>query len=561
MWRPNRLRAGLLGLPAGAALALAASAVFSGTQMVDATASWKLDFTHRNSPTASKYLPEAMGGGVAIFDFDNDGRLDVFFTNGAALREQMPAGTRPVKTAPEYWNRLFHQKPDGTFTDVTGRAGLSQAATGLYTMGAATGDYDNDGFTDLFVTAFDRATLYHNNGDGTFSDVTARAGTDAPGWSTSAAFLDFDRDGYLDLVVARYAVWSFDRNPVCGGPSIRAYCHPKLFPGASVVLYRNQRNGTFADVTRRAGLENTGGKGLGVAVADIDNDGWPDLYIANDSVQAFLYRNQGDGTFRDLSLAAGVGYSEDGVAPAGMGTDFADLDNDGYPDLVVTDLSNERYLLFVNRRDLTFRDATAISGVGKASLLFSGWGVKFADLNNDGWKDLFVAQGHVMDTIETENPHLRYLQPALILANLQGKFEPAAAAPRTPWAGRGAATGDLDNDGDLDVVVANCGQKAYALRNDGGNRKSWLGLTLEGTVSNRDAIGARVKLTAAGRTQYYSVSTSGSYLSASDKRIVAGLDQAVAADVEITWPSGRVQRVNQLAARKWHRIEEPRTPQ
>ena len=558
MWRPNRVRAGWWVFPAGAAVALAASSVFSGVRLVDATATWKLDFTHHNSPTASKYLPETMGGGVALFDFDNDGRLDVFFTNGAALREAMPSGTKPLKTAPEYWNRLFHQNADGTFTDVTERAGVSQAGSGLYTMGAATGDFDNDGFTDLLVTALDRATLYRNRGDGTFEDVTARAGTAAPGWSTSAAFFDYDRDGYLDLLVARYAVWSFDRNPVCGGPTLRAYCHPKLFPGASVVLYRNQRNGTFTDVTRGAGLENASGKGLGVAVADIDNDGWPDLYIANDSVQAFLYRNQGDGTFRDLSLAAGVGYSEDGLAPAGMGTDWADLDNDGYPDLVVTDLSNERYLLFVNRRDLTFRDATATSGVGKASLLFSGWGVKFADLDNDGWKDLFVAQGHVMDTIERENPHLRYRQPALVLANLQGKFDAVAAAPATAWAGRGAAVGDLDSDGDLDVVVANLGQKAYALRNDGGNRRSWVGLALKGTVSNRDAIGARVKLTAGGRAQYYSVSTAGSYLSASDKRIVAGLDQAAAADVEITWPSGQTQRLNQLTARKWHTIEEPR---
>lgn len=539
------------------ALGLVLAAAPGEISLNDGTAAARLVFEHHNSPTKQKYLPETMGAGVAVIDFNNDGRPDLFFTNGAKLDDPMPAGKRPDKSAETYWNRLYRQNGDGTFTDVTRSAGVSGAA-GVYHMGVAVGDFDNDGFEDLYVTGYDHATLYRNNGNGTFTDVTARAHVEAPGWSTSALFFDFDNDGKLDILVTRYMQWSFEKSPSCGGVKLPAYCHPRMFPGASSILYRNSGDGIFTDVTQKAGLGRTDGKGLGVAVADYDNDGWMDIYIANDSVQAFLFHNQHDGTFKDVSLASGVAYNENGVSPAGMGVDFADYDNDGYPDIVVTDLSTEMYMLFRNHRDGTFSDATIASGIGRSTLPYSGWGVKFGDFDNDGWKDLFVAQGHVMDTIEMETPTLRYKQPPLWLQNRSGKFVPFAKQHSQPWAGRGAAVADFDSDGGLDVVVANLGERAYLLRNEGGNRNAWLGLKLEGRRSNRDAIGARVKVIAAGLPdQYYTVNPGGSYLSASDRRLLIGLGGATEARVEIRWPSGKMQTLEHLTLRRYLDVKEP----
>ena len=558
----NRFARCRWGLVAVAACLLGAAAL-AGVQLVDATADAKIDFTQANSPTKSKYLPETMGGGVALLDYDNDGRLDIFFVNGAKIEDPMPAGRMPDKSERRFWNRLYHQNPDGTFTDVTEKAGLTGMPQNRYGMGVAAGDFDNDGFEDIYVTGYGGNTLYHNNGDGTFSDVTARAGVAAGGWSTSAGFFDYDNDGKLDLFVARYLEWSFADDRFCGEkkPGGRAYCHPDNYSGVANVLYHNNGDGTFTDVSKKAGIANPEGKSLGVAFADFDGDGWTDIYVANDSVQCFLYRNNHDGTFTDVSLTAGVGFNEDGRTFAGMGVDFADYDNDSRPDISVTDLSGQRYMLYRNNGDGTFTDVTNKSGLGGASLAFSGWSMKFIDYDNDGWKDLFIVQGHVMDNIEVTSPNLKYLQPPLLLRNLLGRFSPVDAGPalRNPWAGRGAAFGDIDNDGDIDMVVTNIGQKAYVLRNDGGNRNGWIGIRTRGGKSNRDGIGCRVKVvSASGLSQYFTVNTAAGYLSASDKRLVVGLGaDRLAKLVEIRWPAGGVQRFENVPARKTIEAVEP----
>ena len=582
-------------------LAIAASgALPPDVQFTDATKPSGIAFTHANSATPGKYLVETMGGGVALFDYDNDGRLDVFFTNGAKIEDPMPPGGRPDKSDPAYWNRLYRQRADGTFEDVTEKAGVSGRAQNQYGMGAAVGDYDNDGYDDLYVTNYGANTLYRNNGNGTFADVTTRTGVAAGGWSASAGFVDYDNDGHLDLFVTRYLEWSFQHNRYCGEkkPGYRAYCHPDNFEAIANVLFRNNGDGTFTDVSVKAGIAGVPGKGLGVAFADYDDDGWIDVYVANDSVPCFLFRNSGKGSFTEEALLAGVALNEDGKTFAGMGVDFSDYDNDGRPDVFVTDLSNERYRLFRHNGDGSFRDATHASGVGGATLAYSGWSTRFLDYDNDGWKDIFVAQGHVMDTIEKTSPNLRYLQPPLLLRNQSGRFVRVLAGEvfQQDRAGRGAAFGDLDNDGDVDAVVSNVGQPAIVLRNDGGNRQHWLGIRVVGRKSavarsasafakgfggpavalaeagsarprqslgdggsNRDGIGARVKVvSASGLTQYATVTTAVGYLSASDRRLIVGLGgDATAVLVEVRWPSGAVRRYEHVKAGQFLEAIEP----
>ncbi len=536
----------------------------SDVQFTDITREAKVDFQQENSATSSKYLLETMGGGVALLDYDNDGRLDIFFTNGARIDDPLPDGKLPDKSDPKFWNRLYHQNADGMFTDVTERAGISGMPQGHYSMGVAVGDYDNDGFEDIYVTGYGGNILYHNNGNGTFTDVTKKAGVGAGGWSASAGFFDYDNDGKLDLFVTRYLDWSFKTNRYCGEkrPGYRAYCHPDNYDGMTNILYHNNGDGTFTDVSAKAGIANTTGKGLGVAFADYDGDGFTDIFVANDSVQCFLYHNNGNGTFTEVGLLAGVGYNEDGKTFAGMGADFGDYDNDSFPDIVVTDLSNERYMLFRNNGDGTFRDVTNQSGLGASTLAFSGWSTRFFDYDNDGWKDLFVAQSHVMDTIEKTSPNLKYMEPPLLLHNQSGHFSRVVAGEvfQKEWAGRGAAFGDIDNDGDTDIVVSNAGQKAYVLRNDGGNRKNWIAIETVGTKSNRDGIGARVKVVSAfGSIQYFTVNTAVGYLSASDKRVIAGLgEDSTAKLIEIRWPSGVVQKFENVKAHQALKAVEPR---
>jgi len=535
----------------------------SEVQFTDITQAARIDFKDENSPSSNKYLVETMGGGVALLDYDNDGRLDIFFVNGAKIDDPMPDGKLPDKAERKFWNRLYHQNADGTFTDVTEKAGLTGMPENYYGMGVAVGDYDNDGFEDIYVTNYGGNTLYHNNGNGTFTDVTKTAGVAAGGWSASAGFFDYDNDGRLDLFVTRYVDWTFRTNRYCGErrPGYRAYCHPDNYDGVTNILYHNNGDGTFTDVSAKAGVANPNGKGLGVSFADYDGDGFIDVFVANDSVQCFLYHNNGNGTFAEVGLLAGVGYNEDGKAFAGMGADFTDFDNDGQPDVIVTDLSNERYMLFRNNGDSSFRDVTNSSGVGGATLSFSGWSTHLFDYDNDGWKDLFVAQGHVMDTIERTSPNLKYLQPPLLLRNESGHFTRVVpgAVFQTGWAGRGAAFGDIDNDGDIDVVLSNLGQKATVLRNDGGNRRSWLGIQTIGKKSNRDGIGCRVKVvSASGLVQYFTINTAVGYLSASDKRLVVGLgSDSTAKLVEIRWPSGIMQKFENVKAGQMLKATEP----
>ncbi len=357
----------------------------------ETTARAGVEFTGVASHTAKKYLIETMGSGVAVFDYDNDGRPDLFFVNGAPLTDPTPPGTVPSKKGPKDWNRLYHQKQDGTFEDVTEHAGLAGVG---YGMGVAAADYDNDGFEDLYVTALGGNRLYHNNGNGTFSDVTAASGTAGSGWSTSAAWVDLDNDGLLDLVVLRYVDWSFN-DVWCGEhrEGYRAYCHPDIFPAVRPLVFHNDGGGKFSDMTAKSGLSKPG-KGLGLALADFDHDGKVDIAVANDSMLEFLYRNQGGGQFEEVGLPAEVAVDGDGRTYAGMGIDFQDYDNDGFPDLVITDLANQRYALYKNNGDASFTYDSYLSGFARMTLLHSGWGIRFLDYDNDGRKDLLAAQGH-----------------------------------------------------------------------------------------------------------------------------------------------------------------------
>lgn len=528
----------------------------------DVTAQSGINFRHASAKTSAKYLLETMGGGVAIFDFDNDGHMDLFFTNGAALKDSMSKDEPADKSQPKYWNRLYQQKPDGTFADVTERSGLKGAG---YSMGVAAADYDNDGNVDLYVTGYKADRLYRNNGDGTFTDVTSKLPYDNSGWSTSAGWFDYDRDGRLDLFVVRYMDWDFESGSMfCGGPTsvLRAYCHPDNFKGAANLLFQQRADGSFADVSKAAGIVDTAGKGLGVAFADFDNDGWTDVFVANDSVRQSLYRNKGNGAFEDVAVISGAAYDEDGRTFAGMGIDCADYDNDGYMDVFITTLSNEKYALYRNNGDLSFTYTTNTSGVGQITLLYSGWGVRFVDVDNDGLRDLFVAQSHVLDTIEKTTSYLKYKQPLLLMRNTGKGFvnitATAGAAFNSPVAARGAAFGDLNNDGHPDAVIAVLDDAPLILRNM-GTRHNWLGISLTGAKSNRSAVGARVIVTnLAGQKQIFDANTGGSYLSSNDPRIVVGLGNARGVRaVEVRWPSGRVQTLANPQINRYLRISEP----
>ncbi|MDW8353974.1 MAG: CRTAC1 family protein [Bryobacterales bacterium] len=510
-----------------------------------------LNFVLRHSPTAQKYLVETMTGGVALLDYDRDGRLDLFLVNGGKLDDAVRPPLRLARHHPNYWNRLYRQQPDGQFIDVTVKAGLARAGESNYGMGTAVGDYNNDGYPDLYVTNFGHNQLYRNNGDGTFTDVTAEAGVHGGGWSVSAGFFDYDRDGWLDLFVSRYLDWDFTRNLHCGTP-FRAYCRPDRYHGTTNLLYRNLGNGRFQDVSQQAGIATPVGKGMGVAFLDYDRDGFPDIFVSNDGMEQFLYRNLGDGRFQEVALEAGAALSDDGRPYAGMGVAAGDYDNDGWPDVLVTNLALEHWALYRNEGQGRFRYVSRETGLAAISASSSGWGAGLYDFDNDGWKDLFVARSHVLDNVERIHSGLRYKEPAGLLWNRGGRFvlEDLKGAPAV--AGRGAAFGDLNNDGAMDVVMTALGERPQIFLNRRrGNH--WLTVRLVGTRSNRDGLGAKVRV--AG--QWAEATTAGSYLSASDARVHFGLGERARVDVEIEWPSGRRQLLAGVAANQILEVREP----
>ena len=543
----------------GAGRTSAANLAGIAGKFTDITKQSGVSFDYHASHTSKKYLIETMGSGVGLFDYDNDGRLDIFLVNGAPIHDPEPLHSIPQKTGPEYYNRLYHQKKDGTFEDVTIKAGVQGSG---YDMGVAAGDYDNDGNEDMYVTGYGHNTLYHNNGNGTFTDVTAQAGVAASGWSTSAIWFDFDNDGKLDLIVGRYLDWDFT-DLWCGErrPGYRGYCHPDIFRPISMIAYHNDGNGHFSDWTAKTGL-NKAGRALGLAIADYDHDGKTDLFVANDSMLQFLYHNKGNGTFEEDGLNAGIAVDGDGRTFAGMGVDFQDYNNDGWPDMVITTLAGQKYALYSNEGDGTFTYATYASGLGNITLLHSAMGIMFIDYDNDGWKDLVVAQGHVLDNIHLTQPEEHYREPPLLVHNKNGVFTDVSAESgpifHQPLASRGLAVGDINNDGKMDFVLTTSDGPAYILRNDTAANNHWILLNLVGHVSNRDGIGAVVKLTTTHGTQVRTASTGGSYLSSNDKRVHFGLGiDDTAQTIEIDWPSGIVQKLTHVKADQILQVNEP----
>jgi hypothetical protein len=549
------------GLPA--ALFLWASAALSveatRIQFEDRRAASGIDFVLDNGTTTDKPIVDAVLGGLALLDFDNDGRLDVFFTNGARI-----PGLE--KDGPRYWNRLYRNQDGRTFRDVTESAGLQGRG---YSMGAAAADYDNDGWTDLYVTGVNHNLLYRNEGGRRFVDVTAAAavGGTGPGgkklWSVGAAWVDYDNDGDLDLFVANYLDWSPAANRVCGLPARRLTCAPTDYPGLPNLLYRNEGGGRFRDVSAATGIGAPVGRGMSVAVADADGDGFSDLFVANDQVRNFLFRNQGGRAFVEEGVEAGVAYTEDGVPVAGMGADFRDLDEDGRPDIFLTALGGDRFPLFLNTAEGFFVPATHRLGLGYATITMSGWGTGAYDFDHDGVRELFTANSHVSENIEAYSHH-RYRQPnALFRRAPDGRYRDVTAeaggALQQPRAHRGCAFGDLDGDGRIDVVVSAIGEPAEILFNVTENAGHWLVLRLQGTRSNRDGLGASVKLTGqGGRVQHNHATTAVGYASSSDKRLHFGLGaDRVVREVEVRWPSGTRQVLKDVAADQVLEVREP----
>jgi enediyne biosynthesis protein E4 len=509
----------------------------------DITRAAGIHFLHNNGAFGQKWLPETMGPGVGFIDYDNDGWQDILIVNGTDFPDHVHRHTTLA---------LYHNNRDGTFTDVTAKAGL---AVEMYGMGVAIGDYDNDGYDDIFVTALGQNHLFHNNGNGTFTDVTKQAGLWGPHqFSTSAAWVDYDRDGHLDLVVANYVQWSPETDIYCSlDGKTKSYCTPESYKGASIRLWHNRGNGTFEDATAKAGLFDETSKSLGVATLDANQDGWPDLLLSNDTQPNKLYINNGNGTFTEKGVSAGVAYSEDGVARAGMGVDAADYDRSGYPSVIITNFANQMVSLYHNERNGLFVDEAPESEVGRATLLTLGFGCFFFDYDLDGWPDIYVADGHIEDAIEHVQPRVHFAEPPHLFRNLgNGKFEDvtssAGGAFSAPRVARGAAYGDINNDGALDVLVATNAGPVLLFRNTGGRNHS-LRVKLVGTKSNRDGIGAAVRVVAGSDEQLKTLSSGSSYLSSSELVLTFGLAAHRQADaIEIRWPSGQADHLANVAA-------------
>lgn len=519
-------------------------------QFTDVTSTSGIKFRHENGASSEKFMVETFGSGVAWLDYDNDGFLDLYFLNGSNLAEKTSSPG----------NVLLRNTGQGTFLEVTQEAGVR--GSGGYGTGVAVGDYDDDALLDLFVTYYGPNVLYRNKGDGTFSDVTLKAGVEGGNhWSSSAGFFDYDRDGDLDLYVVNYLAYELNENPHCGfhGEGYRMYCHPSAFDGTPDQLYRNNGDGTFSDISLKAGVANPAGKGLGVTFGDFNQDGNIDVYVANDAVRNFLYRNN-DGTFLDVAYSAGVGYDPNGKPQAGMGTDCGDLDGDGLLDLLVTNFSQELNALYRNLGQFLFEDVSKPLGLGSGFLPL-GFGTKLFDFDNDGDLDIYVTNGHVIDNIHLYSPQLSYAQKDLLYENLGGRFQDVSAvsgpAFQIEHVGRGAAVGDYDNDGDLDIVVSNCGQPPILMRNDGGNRNHWIAIKVRGTESNSFGLSAKVRVETSSRIQLKEINNVASYLSSNDIRLYFGLgrEQKVKR-IEMIWPSGKKQILTDVPANQIVLVEE-----
>ena len=504
-----------------------------------------ITFLQDATQTDQKYYLETMGTGVGWIDYDQDGLMDLYFVQSAATDIYKPA--TPLRSA------LYHNNGDGTFTDVTEKAGVG--GEGHYGQGVAVGDFDNDGWPDLYVTGYNRAILYRNNHDGTFSDITSRAVVaDEGGWSTSAGWFDYDKDGWLDLVVTNYIEWTPKNNLWCGErkPGYRAYCDPKNYQGQKTKLYHNNHDGTFTDVSEKSGVGLPESKGMGVVLADFNNDGWPDIAIANDTWPNFLFLNNHDGTFKDASLISGLAASEDGRYEAGMGIDAADVDGDGSLDVYITHLNLELNRLYHNNLDGSFTDDTYGSGIGNKAMLLSGVAAKFIDYDNDGWPDILQLNGAMLDNVNLYHSEISYKEPMLMYRNVgKGHFEKTSNALGPDFmrsiAGRGLATADFDNDGDIDIAVNVRGDYPELLRNDGGNANHWLEVFLIGTKSNRDGTGSVLKLTSGSVSHVEQAKGGMSYMSASDPRIQFGLGkQSKIESLVITWPSGIIDKLTNV---------------
>jgi hypothetical protein len=523
-------------------------------RFVEVTAQAGIRFKHDNAASAEKYLVETIGSGCAFLDYDQDGYLDIFFVNGGQTPAYEPA-------IPPY-NALYRSQGDGKFIEVTQKAGLGKNRK--FGMGTAVGDFNNDGFPDIYITGFQASSLFRNNRDGTFSDVTEQAGVESKArWGTSAAWFDFDNDGHLDLIVANYLDYDYARNAYCGErkPGFRMYCHPQNYEGVFPSLFRNNHDGTFTDATVKAGLTASKCKGLGVVAADFNNDGWMDIFIANDSIRNLLYVNKQDGSFEDVTLLSGTGYSDEGLPEAGMGVDAADYDGDGLLDIYVTHLDFELNRLYRNQGSMIFSDVTMTSNLGRTAILNSGFGTRFFDFDNDTWRDLVVINGHVLDNISLYRRDVSYAEKKILYQNVRGSFRKISDDAGAPFSkltvGRGLALGDYDNDGDPDLLVSANNQEGELIRNDSEHENHWIGIRLIGVVSNRDGIGARIAVMAGAIARHDQSKGGTSYLSASDPRIYFGLGHSREADsIEVRWPSGRSDTLRNVRANRVVTIRE-----
>lgn len=513
-----------------------------------------ITWIHDNGRSEERYLPETCGGGGLFFDYDNDGWMDIYLVNGGPSDFYTPK--KPTK------NALYHNNHDGTFTDVTDKAGVAAGQMGNFGMGAAAADFDGDGWQDLYVTNYGKNILYHNNGNGTFTDITDKAGVGAPGWSTHAVWFDYDNDGKLDLFVSSFVYYNKSTNVFCGDnrQGRRYYCIPRVFKPMPGKLFKNNGNGTFTDVSKQSRIADSLGKEFGAVATDVNNDGWLDLFVANDTVANFLFLNKKDGTFEEIGLPAGVAYSDAGSPRSGMGVDAVDFDGDGWQDLFVANIDQELFSLYKNQKDNTFADEAA-GDISQATRLLSGWGLKFMDYDNDGDPDLFLANGHPDDMVEMQVSKVKYAEPLLLFENINGKYKNVSAQSGEIFAkdfpARGMAVADMDNDGDLDILIINNGAAPLLLKNNGGNKNNWVGLNLVATKSNAGAVGAVLTWTAGGVKRQRLKTSGGSYLASHDPREILGLGQATKLDIlEIKWPSGKTDKLTNVPINTYLKVVE-----